>query len=305
VFDLQGHRGARGLFPENTLAGFAGALALGVSSLELDVAVTADDVAVVTHDVALHPDLTRDAHGAWLLGERPLIHSLSLDELRRFDVGRARPGSPVAAAFPEQRSCDGQSVPTLVEVLALAVRHGIPADVELKTDPHRPETTVTPEAMAERVMAAAAAAGALAQLRVRSLDWRGLRYLRATRPDVPLAWLTDAETEAERAAWWQDAPDASVDRSTPATVAAAASLGGRAAWTPVWAPDFRGLTAYQVGEAHALGLRVIPWTVNDIADMAMLLAIGVDGLCSDRPDLARTAMAAFGVKLPSPCLKPL
>src|SRR5580692_9855265 len=110
TIDLQGHRGARGLFPENTLAGFAAALAIGVDSFELDVAVTADGVPVVSHDPALNPDIVRGPDGHWLTSRGPLIHTLSLAELEAFDVGRIRPGSAYAAEFPDQVPCDGARI---------------------------------------------------------------------------------------------------------------------------------------------------------------------------------------------------
>lgn len=302
MFALQGHRGARGLFPENTLAGFAGAIAIGVTALELDVAVTRDGVPVVIHDLTLHPDLTRDASGRWLEGEGPLLRALTLDQVRGYDIGRARPGSEIAIGFPDQLACDGARVPTLAEVLALAARHGVRVEAELKTDPQRPDATLSPAALAELVVGTAAEQGALALLRVRAFDWRGLRHLRVVHPELPLAWLTDAGTERDPAQWWADAQDVSIDVSTPAAVAAAA---GMPPWPAVWAPDYRGLTAWRIGEAHALGLLVVPWTVNTIEAMAMLLALGADGLCTDRPDLARQAMAAFGLELPSPPVTPL
>src|SRR6266536_4233563 len=93
-FDLQGHRGARGLAPENTLAAFARALSLGVNTLELDTVVTRDGVVVVSHDAALNRDLTRGPDGRWLEAPGPLILTLTRAELRRYDVGRVRPGSP-------------------------------------------------------------------------------------------------------------------------------------------------------------------------------------------------------------------
>ena len=97
--DLHGHRGARGLFPENTLVGFAGALAVGVDALELDVAVTADQVVVVTHDPRLNPDITRTGDGTWLAQAGPMIHSLRAEDLRSYDVGRIRPGLSLCSAL--------------------------------------------------------------------------------------------------------------------------------------------------------------------------------------------------------------
>src|SRR4051794_18770412 len=98
-FDLQGHRGARALFPENTLEGFAAALGIGVGAIELDVATTADGVVVVTHDLRLNPDLVRGPDGAWLAAPGPPVRSLTLAELRHYDVGRLRPGSDYAALY--------------------------------------------------------------------------------------------------------------------------------------------------------------------------------------------------------------
>ncbi|MBN8890975.1 MAG: hypothetical protein J0H91_11865 [Rhodospirillales bacterium] len=200
TFELQGHRGARGLFPENTLEGFAATLAIGVDSLELDVAITSDGVAVVTHDPALNQDIARTADGAWLPGPGPAIRALSLAELAAYDVGRLRPASAYAALYPGQAPHDGARIPRLEDLLALAAAAGVVADVELKTLPDRPDLTVTPAAMAEAVMACVAAVPA--RLAVRSFDWRGLRYMRERHPAVPLAYLTSPETVREAALRW-------------------------------------------------------------------------------------------------------
>ena len=85
-FDVQGHRGARGVLPENTLAGFTHALSIGVTTLELDVVITRDDVVVVTHDPELSPSIVRK-NGAWLTQPGPVIRSLSADQLKQYDVG--------------------------------------------------------------------------------------------------------------------------------------------------------------------------------------------------------------------------
>ena len=120
AFDLQGHRGARGLRPENTLAGFAFALELGVTTLELDCAVTRDGVVVVSHDPVLNPDHTRDEQGRFLdAAGPPIVDADAMRSCRRYDVGRLRPGSEYAARFPDQQAVDGERIPRLADVFAL------------------------------------------------------------------------------------------------------------------------------------------------------------------------------------------
>ena len=117
-FDLQGHRGTRGHLPENTIAAFEKALAIGVTTLEMDAAITADGVVVVSHDPALNPAITRDAGGQWLKGRGPLIRHLTLAQLQAYDVGRIDPESDYARQFPAQQGRDGERLPTLAAVFA-------------------------------------------------------------------------------------------------------------------------------------------------------------------------------------------
>jgi len=289
AFELQGHRGARGLFPENTVGGFIGTVALGVDAIELDVAVTADGVPVVFHDVALHGDIVRAPDGAWLDGEGPLIRKLTLAELLRFDVGRLRPGSGYAAAHAQQVACDGTRVPSLRETFAAT--GSVRIDAELKTLPERPEATVSPVEMADLAVAVAASCDALRRLDVRSFDWRGVRHVRACYSEVALTFLTSAATVAQAALWWDGPAPGDFGGSVPRAVAAEAAGA-------CWAPEHRDLDLAQLQEAHELGLRVVPWTVNDPADMARFIAWGADGVCTDRPDLARQVMARAGLPLP-------
>jgi glycerophosphoryl diester phosphodiesterase len=277
-FDLQGHRGARGLFPENTLEGIAATIALGVRTIELDVAVTADDVAVIFHDVALNADIVREPSGAWITPPGTLLRALTQADLARYDVGRLRPGSPTARRHPAQQPIDGAHIPTLAQILALTVPAGVLVAAELKTLPAQPDATVTPEAMARRVIALAEAADGLELLDIRAFDWRALDACEAIRPGLKRTWLTSPDTAAEAALWW----GRPLAGSVPRTLAAA---GGT-----TWAPEYVDLTEAAIAEAHALGLRVIPWTVNDAADIARLIGWGVDGICTDRPDIALAVM---------------
>ena len=100
AFDLQGHRGARGLAPENTLPAFARALSIGVTTLEMDAAVTEDDVVVIAHDRRLNPDIARGPDGRWLAGRTPAIRELTYRELQRYDVGPHQAGQRLLEALP-------------------------------------------------------------------------------------------------------------------------------------------------------------------------------------------------------------
>src|SRR3954469_2243820 len=147
-----GHRGARGLFPENTLEGFCSAWERGIEAFELDVGLTRDGVPVVAHDPALNPDLARNGAGQWLRGPGPLIHALTAAELAAYDVGRLSPGSPTAGRFTGQCPRDGARMPTLAAVLAALPTARL--IIEIKTDPLHPAWTAAPEAIADAVLAA-------------------------------------------------------------------------------------------------------------------------------------------------------
>ena len=180
AFDLQGHRGARGLLPENTLLGFARALEIGVTTLETDLAVNRDCILVLSHDPVLNPDIARGPDGAWLAAPGPAIHSLTLAELGRYDVGRIRPDSKYAKTFPAQVPSDGQRIPTLAQLFDLAGASGKSPrfNVETKLSPDKPGETPDAETFAlvdERTTLA--------------VSWRGLP--RAQRQVLRLRFVED------------------------------------------------------------------------------------------------------------------
>lgn len=270
MFDLQGHRGARGLFPENTLEGFKAACALGIMTVELDVGVTRDGVVVVHHDVRLNPDIARDRSGRWVEEPAPLLREMTAAELGAYDVGRLRPGSPTARRFPRQQPRDEARIPRLADVLALVP--ALRVTIEMKLLPGQRGWTVSPEEMAERTLDVARRADALDRVTFQSFDWRAPRWIRRRRPDLAFAWLTRPETVANAPLWW--------DRPAPDSVPEAVAAEGGGLWTPEWG----SIDARDVAAAHRRGLRVVPWTVNEPADMARLHAWGADGLISDYPD---------------------
>jgi len=275
MFDLQGHRGARGLFPENTMEGFAAATRLGLRSFEIDIGVTRDGVPVVHHDPHLNPNTARGPDGHWLELRGPLLRDLTIAELQAYDVGRIKPASDYAATYASQTPHDGARIPTLEQVLRLdpALRFNI----ELKVLPEHPGWTVSAEEMADRVLRVVDAAGATGRVTIQSFDWRVPLHVRRVRPEIPTGWLTCADTVRASPLWHGPAAVACLE----AVPDAIAGQGG-----VTWTPYHTELTPELLGRAHRLGLLVIPWTVNGPDDMRRLIGWGVDGLITDWPDRA-------------------
>ena len=187
ALDLQAHRGGRGLRPENTLAAFENAIRLGVTTLELDIAVTADGVAVISHEPALYPGTARDADGRWLKEPGPLIRALTLAEVQRYDVGRLNPDSAYGKPFATQQPADGQRIPTLASLFALVDKLGandVQFDIETKVFPNRPTDTVTPEVFVDTLLAAIRAAGVTRRVMIQSFDWRTLALVQRLEPGL-------------------------------------------------------------------------------------------------------------------------
>ncbi len=300
-FDLQGHRGARGLFPENSLPAFEGALALGVTTLEFDLGMTRDGVLVVYHDRRLAPDRTRGPDGSWLESPGPLLTELRYEELAGYDIGRLRPDSKAAARFPGQAGLDGIAIPTLDALLARAEAlsgGAIRYNIEIKLSPLAPAETPTPEAFAQVLVERLRAASVAKRATVQSFDWRTLAGVQALAPEIATVcltaerdWLDTLQRGQPGASPWTAGLDLDdFDGSVPRLV--------KAAGAAVWSPSFRDLREAELHEAHRLGLRVLPYTVNDPADMASLIALGVDGLITDYPDRLRRVMAERNIVLP-------
>jgi glycerophosphoryl diester phosphodiesterase len=300
AFDLQGHRGARGLAPENTLAGFAKALEIGVTTLETDLGVTKDGTIVLSHDRLLNPDIVRGPDGAWLASPGPAVSSLTLAELRRFDVGRIRPGTRYASQFEGQTPADGARIPTLAELFDLARASGKTPrfNIETKLSPERPGETPDPETFARLVVEAVRAAGLAHRTAIQSFDWRTLRAVQRLAPEIETVCLTWEATLRDKLEAGERRPSPWLAGLDPRDHAGSIPRLVKAAGCRTWSPRFTELSAAAVAEAHTLGLKVVPWTVNAADDMARIIDLGVDGLITDYPDRARSVMAAKGIVLP-------
>jgi glycerophosphoryl diester phosphodiesterase len=266
-FDLQGHRGTRGLRPENTLPAFAKALEIGVDTLELDTNVTRDGVVVVMHDRRLNPDVARGPDGQWVSPPGLAIHQLTYAELSRYDVGRLRPGSDYAKEFPDQVAIDGTHAPRLSDVFALVRAQGdrrVRFNIETKISPKAPDESPPPEEFARRLVDEIRAAGMQRRSTIESFDWRTLAVVQRIAPEIPAVYLTYKMDDA---------------------VAKVRDAGGK-----IWSPFYKDVDEAKIREAHAAGIEVVVWTVNDPADMKRMVEWGVDGLITDRPDVFRSAV---------------
>ncbi|MFZ6666126.1 glycerophosphodiester phosphodiesterase family protein [Peijinzhouia sedimentorum] len=268
-FDLQGHRGARGLAPENSIPAFLKALEYEVTTLELDVVITKDMQVVVSHEPWLNADICLDANGNRIPAEKQKeynIFEMTLEELQKCDCGSI--GHP---GFPEQVS-EPVVKPLLSQVFEIAERYvaenglaPIYYNIEIKSTVEDEEGGLQPdiETFAHLVFEEFEKSGIEpSRIIMQSFDFRVLQLWNEKTDKYPLAALVaNAKT-------WQDN---------------IADLG----FTPtVYSPYYKLLTAATIKEIQTAGMVVIPWTVNTTEEMRELLEWGVDGIITDSPDRA-------------------
>lgn len=295
AFDLEGHRGARGLAPENTMAAFHRALAIGVTTIETDMAVTRDGVIVMAHDPDLNPAIVRDASGQWLSARGPAIHSLELSKLRTYDIGRLNPNDDYAKLLPQQSASDGERYPTLDELIALVKPTTVRIDIETKITPTSGVTTVDPETFVRLVVERIRAADMAPRTTLQSFDWRTLVIARRMATEIETACLTSEATNFNTVR--VDATGHSPWHAGLALADYGGSLAKlvQAAGCAVWSANAQSLTKERIDEAHGLKLKVLAWTVNDPAQMSRLIELGVDGLITDYPDRLAKLLEAKGI----------
>ena len=250
---------------------------------------------MISHDPLLNPDLTR-LDGQWIATAGPVIRTLTLADLKRYDIGRLNPDAKYARQYPEQKPVDGERFPTLEEFFAMA-GPDVRFNIEIKTNPTKPDLTLDPERFAELTVAAIRKGMAASRSTIQSFDWRGLLAARRRAPEIATGCLsiesnnfdTVGRAAAQPSPWLAGLDLEAHGGSVPKLAKAA----GCAVWSPFW----RNVTADNVKEAQALGLKVVPWTVNNPADMAQLIDLGVDGLITDYPDRAKLVIATKGLKV--------
>ena len=251
---VHGHRGARAIFPENSLPAFEYAIAQGVDAIELDLAVTKDGILVVSHDPEMNPKICTGP-----LNSPHVIREMTLAQLRLWDCGSIR-----NAEFPKQKPLPGTRVPTFDEVLALAAKGNFDFNVETKSFPDKPQLTPPPTEFVKLVLAAVRKHKLERRLILQSFDWRTLIEMHKLAPAIRLSALY---------------PTSMTESALKVDYVEAAKAAG----AQIVSPHFRLVTKARVDQAHVAGLQVVPWTANDPKIWDALIAAGVDAIITDDP----------------------
>lgn len=270
-FDLQGHRGARGLLPENTIPSFLKAVDLGVDTIELDVVVTADDSILVSHEPWFHHNISTRPNGSPVTESEEMslnIYKMTYEETQQFDVGRR--GHP---SFPNQEKMDAKK-PLLSKAIRAVENYTDEQDlpkvnynIEMKSNPdlygmYYPQPEEFASLLNNLLMDLDEEFNLEERIIIQSFDPAALIAFHEVNPDIKLAMLVSNDQSIQ----------SSID-----------TLG----FTPeIWSPNYQLVTPELIADAHERGMKVVPWTVNTTGEMRNLLEMGVDGIITDYPDSA-------------------
>lgn len=308
------HRGGAGLWPENTMAAFARAIAAGADGIELDIHLSKDRKLVVHHDESLKPAIARGPDGAWLKRPTPLLKELTHDEMRAYDIGRLRPGARYAARYPDQVPADGERIPLLAEVYALVkekAKPGFRLYVELKTALLDLSQSADPRELADAAVALTREYGLEETVTFVSFDWRALARAKEIAPSILNAFTTLPffQVDPQDASAARDVPGSEDDLIRKASAAGAPWANGHdwrlqkgatfaermlraiaAGPADGWFAWHGDVTPASAALAKELGLAVSCWTVDEEAEMKRLAALGVEAILTDRPDRLAKAL---------------
>lgn len=262
--DWQGHRGARGILPENTIPAFLEALKYPVKTLELDVVISKDKQVVVSHEPWLSPEICVQPNGEAIPeADPPAFPILSMDyaEIKNFNCGQQ------ASRFPEQTAME-VAKPLLSEMIAAVEAYCLEQDrdlpyynIEIKSrEEWDNELTPVPEEFAALLLSVLTEKGIRDRTCIQSFDVRSLEAVHRQAPDMTTAYLVE-------------------------NIGSVASKMEKLSFTPtIYSPYYQLLTEAVVSELHERGMQVIPWTVNDTETMRQLVKMGVDGIITDYPN---------------------
>lgn len=286
-FDLQAHAGGRGETTGESLRAFAKALEIGASTLELDVVISKDEQPLVWHDPIIEADKCNDTGPAYpgdpaypYVGR--LVHDLTLAQLRTLDCGKP------SSEFPAAEVVRGNRLATLPEVFALVGSRSVRFNIETKVEADRPGLSADPQESVDAVLAAVRGAGQVDSVEIQSFDWRTLLITRRAEPSIPLVALWSEQTWVPGSPWLAGVDPGAVDDPM---------IGAMLVGASILSPHFALVDPTLIDRAHALGLKVVPWTVDDTDTMRALIRAGVDGIITNYPRLLRGVLADMGVPL--------
>ena len=290
-FDLQAHRGGRGEFTESSWPAYEHAIGLGVTTLELDIVLTSDGVPVVWHDLVLEPEKCRDTDPAKdddlafpYVGVQ--IHDLTWKQLATVECDLP------LAEFADQEIAEGNRLLQLRELFERAAdAEDVRFNIETKIDADDPEASAAPEEIVSAILSEVGRAGVADRVTIQSFDWRTLEIVHDLRPEVPLVMLWSGRTWGSGSAWTgsvdYDEVRGDVIEAAEQLNVSVLSPSHSGPWQT--RPDPGSVTAVLMApaefitRAHAKGLLVVPWTVNDEETMHALIDAGVDGIITDYP----------------------
>lgn len=286
---LVGHRGARGLMPENTIEGFEYILDKGISAIEFDVLLTKDEVPVITHDFHLSKSITRNAEGNWLLKNGPRISDLTVADLQMFDVGGVDKRSSYGSLYPEQAFLSDVRIPKLSDLLELACRpkgQNLFLLLEVKSEPSIDKRNVI-----EHIVFEIQKRSLSNRVVLHSFDWGLLEECSLIAPEMPRSYLSQLPESSD------DPFDKPTEESSPDFTSFNCSIPEaiQAAGGHLWCPYFKDITVDLVTEAHKLGLPVCTWTVNEVEDIENMIDMGIDGIITDYIDRAKKIFKSRGL----------
>ncbi|MBQ3080315.1 MAG: glycerophosphodiester phosphodiesterase [Clostridia bacterium] len=295
IYDIQFHRGGRDARPENTLYAFQYSIENGTTTIECDMQMTKDGHLVMSHNPALNPDITRDSEGNPIGEEKVFINSLTLDEVRSYNVGRMNESSEYYRLHGMTQIQADAHIPTLRELFELVASSGndrIRMNIEVKAYPDPAqgslhENATDPDLMVKEFYELTKEFGFEDRVTLQSFDWAALKTMEQLDASIETCALynetDDWEGPDAKTLWLgRDEPSPwlgglNIHHFEGNPVKAAHSLGIDAI-----SPYYPLVTEDLVQSAHALGMKVVAWTVNDVQDMEKLYAMGVDGMISDK-----------------------
>ena len=276
---IYGHRGARGVLPENTLESFKYLFENNIYAYETDILISKDFIPVITHDFRLDPSYTKDINDNWIEDENIKIIDLTYDQILQFDVGTLNKLSKYGRKFINQKSLQNQKIPKLSELLKLTsdnIVEDLLINLEIKSTPVEKNLTPEPDEMVKIIIDEVSRSNLEDRIIYSSFDWRVLREIKERGSKIPRAYLTSgARGKIYDKSPWLDFTPLHNGVELPELIKA---LGGSA-----WHPNYKDVNKEIVQTSHDKGLPVNVWTVNRESDMLRMIDYGVDGIMTDYP----------------------